>query len=128
MPHPFNAPILTNPSILHVSSRDILRIVRDQILRASGYRVTSCEDEHEARNIAQTDRFDLVLIDVHTEHHVKAAAELCTALKKRDPNQKVAFVCNWRVAILNECPDDIVRSEFDPLAFLNGVADALKAN
>ena len=113
-------------SILHVSSREVLRVVRDQILRVSGYDVTSCETHEEAREKAKETRFDLVLIDVDGEYQVKAAGELCTALKQTDTNQRVAFVCNWRVAILNECPDEIVRSEFDPLSFVNGVAEVLK--
>lgn len=109
-----------------MSSREVLRVVRDQILRVSGYDVTSCETHDQAREAAKDSRFDLVLIDVDGEYQVKAAGELCTALKQTDPGQRVAFVCNWRVAILNECPDEIVRSEFDPLSFVTGVAEVLK--
>ena len=116
----------SRPSILHVSSREVLRVVRDQILRVSGYDVTSCETHDEAREAAKDGHFDLVLIDVDGEYQVKAAGELCSALKQTDPDQRVAFVCNWRVAILNECPDDIVRSEFDPVSFVTGVAEVLK--
>ena len=42
------------------------------------------------------------------------------------PGQLVAFVCNWRVAILTDCPDEIVRTEFDPAAFVNGVHEIVK--
>jgi len=66
-----------------------------------------------------------VLVDIDTQHHVHAAEELCQQVKTAHPKQRVAFVCNWRVAILNNCPDEIVRSEFDPVAFLTGVAGAL---
>ena len=111
--------------VLHVCTRDVLRPVRDQILRVAGYNVESSETHEEALTKAQTNRYDLVLIDIDSQHHVRDAEELCSAVKTADPNQRVAFVCNWRVAILNECPDDIVRSEFDPVAFLTGVAAAL---
>ena len=39
------------------------------------------------------------------------------------PGQLVAFVCNWRVAIMTDCPDEILRTEFDPAAFAQGVRD-----
>lgn len=111
--------------VLHVCARDVLRPVRDQILRLAGYDVDSSETHEGALTKTQTNRYDLVLIDIDSQHHVRDAEELCSAVKTADPEQRVAFVCNWRVAILNECPDDIVRSEFDPVAFLIGVAAAL---
>lgn len=112
-------------SILHVCTRDVLRPIRDQILRVAGYRVDSSETHEDALGKVRDSRHDLVLIDIDSQHHVHAAEELCQEVKTSDPNQRVAFVCNWRVAILNDCPDDIVRSEFDPVAFLTGVAAAL---
>ena len=41
--------------------------------------------------------------------------------KTAEPEQIIAFVCNWRVAVLTDCPDEIIRTEFDPEAFLSGV-------
>jgi CheY-like chemotaxis protein len=102
--------------------------VRDQILRVAGYDVESTETHEEALAKAKSNRYDLVLIDIDSQHHVRDAEELCSAVKTADPTQRVAFVCNWRVAILNECPDEIVRSEFDPVGFLSGVAAALENN
>ena len=46
-------------------------------------------------------------------------------VKTAQPKQMVAFVCNWRVAILTDCPDGIVRTEFDPKAFVSGVRELL---
>jgi hypothetical protein len=48
---------------------------------------------------------------------------MCSSIKTAQPEQIVAFVCNWRVAILTDCPDEILRTEFDPAAFVNGVRD-----
>lgn len=115
------------PSILHVSPRDILRTVRDQILRVSGYEVTSSDSYENAREILESTRYDLVLIDIQSEGDLKAADEFCALLKQVKPEQKVAFVCNWRVAIISHCPDDVVRSEFDPAAFVSGVNDVVKS-
>jgi CheY-like chemotaxis protein len=112
-------------SILHVCTRDVLRPIRDQILRVAGYNVESSETHEEALDKFQGHPYDLVLVDIDTQHHVHAAEELCQQVKTAHPKQRVAFVCNWRVAILNNCPDEIVRSEFDPVAFLTGVAGAL---
>ena len=67
--------------------------------------------------------YDLVLIDVEGESGIKYAEHLCSEIKTEQPGQKVAFVCNWRVAILTDCPDEIVRTEFDPAAFVAGVRD-----
>ena len=115
------------PSILHVSPRDILRTVRNQILRVSGYEVTSSDNYDHATQIVQKERYDLVLIDVESERDLKEADEFCSMLKKEKPELKVAFVCNWRVAILSHCPDDVVRSEFDPAAFVSGVDELVRA-
>jgi len=90
--------------------------------------VISCDTHADALKKARGNRYDLVLIDIDAQHHVRDAEGLCSEVKQADPTQRVAFVCNWRVAILNECPDEIVRSEFDPIAFLSGVADAFNGN
>lgn len=114
-----------NATILHVCTRDVLRPIRDQILRVAGYQVESSETHEDALGKVKGQPYDLVLVDIDTQHQVRAAEELCQQVKTSHPNQRVAFVCNWRVAILNDCPDEIVRSEFDPVAFLSGVAGAL---
>jgi CheY-like chemotaxis protein len=112
-------------SVLHVCTREVLRPIRDQILRVAGYSVESSESHEDALSKTGSARYDLVLIDIDSQHHVRDAEELCSDVKTSDPSQRVAFVCNWRVAILSDCPDDIVRSEFDPVAFLTGVKAAL---
>ena len=72
--------------------------------------------------------YDLVLVDVEGEAGISSAEDLCSAIKTAQPEQRVAFVCNWRVAILTDCPDDILRTEFDPAAFVSGVHDILEEN
>ncbi len=69
--------------------------------------------------------FDLVLIDVEGEEGIPMAETLCAEIKTEHPEQLVAFVCNWRVAILTDCPDHILRTEFDPAAFVAGVKEML---
>ncbi|WP_232296159.1 hypothetical protein [Terriglobus sp. TAA 43] len=69
--------------------------------------------------------YDLVLIDVEGEQKVKAAEQLCSEIKTGQPEQVVAFVCNWRVAVLTDCPDEILRTEFDPHRFVSGVRSIL---
>ncbi len=70
--------------------------------------------------------FDLVLIDVEGEEGIHAAERLCSEIKTIHHGQRVAFVCNWRVAVLTDCPDKIVRTEFDPAAFVKGVGEAFQ--
>ncbi len=66
-------------------------------------------------------QYDLVLIDVEGESRIHEAETMCSEIKTANPEQIVAFVCNWRVAILTDCPDEIVRTEFDPRRFVSGV-------
>jgi DNA-binding response OmpR family regulator len=114
------------PSILHLCSREMLRPLRDQILRISGFDVDSTLSTAEAFRMFPSRNYDLVLVDIEGEGGVAAAEDLCSKIKTEQPNQRVAFVCNWRVAILTTCPDDILRTEFDPAAFVSGVRDILQ--
>ena len=111
-------------NILHVCVREVLRPIRDQILRISGYTVESTCDFSEGLSFFHQHPFDLVLIDVEGEEGIHAAERFCSEIKTIHHGQRVAFVCNWRVAILSDCPDEIVRTEFDPAAFVKGVAEA----
>ena len=71
------------------------------------------------------DSYDLILIDVESDVRVQSAQELCDEIKKIVPDQHVAFVCNYRVAIESDCPDEIIRAEFNPEALVRGVQQAL---
>lgn len=109
------------PAILHICRRETIRPLRDQILRLSGYKVDSTLSSTEALNLFNSTTYHLVLIDVEGEEGIHTAETLCSEVKTANPGQLVAFVCNWRVAILTDCPDEILRSEFDPKAFEQGV-------
>jgi DNA-binding response OmpR family regulator len=113
------------PVILHICKREMLRPLRDQILRISGFRVDSTLSGTEALALFESRPYDLILIDVEGEHGIPEAEHLCSMVKTARNEQLVAFVCNWRVAILTDCPDDIVRTEFDPAAFVAGVKKTL---
>ncbi len=110
-------------AILHVCRRETLLPLRDQILRLSGFDVDSTLSHTEALSMFWARHYDLVLIDVEGESGIPLAEHLCSEIKTAQPEQIVAFVCNWRVAILTDCPDEIVRTEFDPEAFVKGVKD-----
>ena len=116
----------TKPSILHVCSREMLLPLRDQILRISGFDVDSTLRTKDALQMFAAKPYDLVLIDVEGEEGIHAAETLCSEIKTAQQEQLVAFVCNWRVAILTDCPDEIVRTEFNPAAFVDGVRNLLQ--
>jgi DNA-binding response OmpR family regulator len=103
----------------------MLRPLRDQILRLSGFQVESTLSTSEAIEMFHTRPYDLILIDVEGERGIPEAESLCSDIKTVDENHRVAFVCNWRVAVLTDCPDEIVRTEFDPAAFVAGVKNIL---
>lgn len=113
------------PAILHICRRETLRPLRDQILRLSGFQVHSTLSNAEAMSLFQQQPFQLVLIDVEGEAGIHEAESLCSAVRTAHTGQLVAFVCNWRVAVLTDCPDEILRTEFDPAAFLQGVREML---
>ncbi len=119
------SPQLDRPAILHVCKREMLRPLRDQVLRVSGYDVDSTLSIPEALSMFSSRSYGLVLIDVEGEQGIPEAEHLCSEIKTARREQLVAFVCNWRVAILTDCPDDIVRTEFNPAAFVKGVRDLI---
>lgn len=115
----------TSPVILHVCSRDLIRELRDRILTRQGYNVVSVLFASEAEDLYGKSRFDLVLVDVEGDGRIPQAEKLCEDIKKKDPEQKIAFICNYRVSHLSDCPDEIIRSEFDPDAMIHGVKEIL---
>ncbi len=102
--------------------------LRDEILRMHGFEVRSTLYSGKALDEVSQDDYDLVLIDVEANVKVKSAQELCDDIKKVHPGQHVAFVCNYRVTIESDCPDEIIRAEFNPEAMIRGVKEALGAN
>lgn len=113
------------PSILHICGRETLRPLRDQILRLSGFVVDSTLSAEAGLSMFWSRHYDLVLVDVAGEEGVGAAEQLCSEIKTAQHTQKVAFVCNWRVANLTDCPDEILRTEFDPAGFVASVRSAV---
>ncbi|MDR3734462.1 MAG: hypothetical protein P4L10_02875 [Acidobacteriaceae bacterium] len=111
--------------ILHVCSREMLRPLRDQILRLNGFEVDSCLKALDGLSMFWAKPYDLVLIDVEGEAAITAAEHMCSEIKTAQPEQRVAFVCNWRVALLTDCPDEILRTEFNPEAFVQGVTEMI---
>ena len=108
-------------TVLHISQREAVRPLRDLILRASGYDVESTSSYDTAVQLFTQRIADLVLIDITDQDDVHEAEQFCAEFKTIHHHQLVAFVCNWRVAIHTNCPDEILRTEFDPASFVSGV-------
>ena len=113
-------------SILHVGSRELIIALRDQILELHGYEVISTLSLADAPTIFEQRPFDLVLVDVEGQGRVPQAEHLCEELRTRHPDQKIVFVCNYRVSIETDCPDEVIQAEFNPVAFVEGVNKALQ--
>jgi CheY-like chemotaxis protein len=114
--------------IFHVSSRANIMVLRDEILRMHGFEVESSIYSSETVDAVAHRDYDLVLIDVEADAKVQSAQELCDEIRKAQPEQHVAFVRNYRVSIESDCPDEIIRAEFNPEALVRGVKDALDKN
>jgi DNA-binding NtrC family response regulator len=110
-------------TILHICTRETIRPLRDRVLSLSGFDVDSTLNHREALSMFWARHYDLVLVDVEGESGIPHAERLCSEIKTAQPGQLVAFVCNWRVAIMTDCPDEILRTEFDPAAFAQGVRE-----
>ena len=118
-------PTASKKAILHICKREMLRPLRDQILRLSGFHVDSALNVVDGLSMFWSRQYDLVLVDVEGEAGVPEAEHVCSEIKSAQPEQMIAFVCNWRVAHLTDCPDEILRTEFDPTAFVAGVRRAV---
>src|SRR5580704_373147 len=114
--------------IFHVSSREHIMELRDEILRMHGFHVQSTVYSAKAIDEVLRMDYDLVLIDVESDIRVKSAQDLCDTIKKAVPGQNVAFVCNHRVSIESDCPDEIIQAEFNPEALVRGVQETLEKN
>lgn len=122
MPGDMNSP---SPTILHFCAREVIRELRDSILRLHGYDVVSTLSLADAEDLFTKSKFDLVLVDVEGDGRIPIAEKLCEDIKKKDPEQKVAFVCNYQVSKESNCPDEIIRSDFNPEAMVKGVRETL---
>jgi CheY-like chemotaxis protein len=113
------------PTILHVCTREVICELRDSILRLQGYDVVSTLSPIEAEVLFTKSKFDLVLVDVEGDDRIPQAEKFCEDIKKKDPEQKIAFVCNYRVAKESDCPDEIIHSDFNPEEMVKGVKEIL---
>ena len=89
------------PRIFHVSGRENVMQLRDEVLRMHGFVVQSTVYSVKVVDEVLRSDYDLVLIDVEADVRVQGAQELC---------------------------DEIIRAEFNPEALVRGVQDALKKN
>ena len=112
-------------TILHVCGREQIRGLRDQIFRTNGYEVESTVSVDEGLKLALARKYSVVVIDVEGDGRIPAAEKLCTEIKHHRPDQDVVFICNYRVSVNSDCPNEIVRSEFNPQAMLDGVRAVL---
>ena len=112
-------------NILHVCERELIRDLRTRVLRMEGFEVTPAMNFDEAHTLHQRHPYRLLLIDVEGNSRVPAAEEFCHEIKQRRPEQKVAYICNYRVSIHLDCPDEIIHSDFNPAALVEGVTHLL---
>jgi DNA-binding NtrC family response regulator len=114
--------------ILHISRRELIQKLRDQILRIHGFDVDSTVSASEAVGLAERTSYSLVLIDVEGPDGVTEAEHLCAELKKIRRDQHIAFVCNHRVSLKSDCPDEIIRAEFNPDFLIRSVREAIEGS
>jgi len=112
--------------IFHISDREQIKELRNQILRLHGFEVESMVYSTEAVEQVAEKGYDLVLIDVETNARMQNAQELCDSMKRIVPELRVAFLCNEVVSIRGGCPHGVIHATFDPQALVCGVTEALR--
>jgi len=112
--------------IFHVSRGETLLKLRDDILRLHGFDVVSTLSFETALEEVPKGNYDLVLIDIEGENGVAEAEQLCLDITESKAGQRVAYVCNYRVAIESDCPVSIIREEFNPEGLVRSVRDVLR--
>lgn len=100
--------------------------LRDSILRLRGFDVVSTVSIHEALDLFHQQPVDLVLVDVEGDGRIPAAEHFCETIKQVKPDQKIAFVCNYRVSKDSGCPDEIIRSDFNPEGLVKGIKELIQ--
>ena len=115
-----------SPTLLHICARDTILGLRDQIFRMHGYQVDSTVSLDDGLKLALARKYSLVIIDVEGDGRIPAAERACTRIKEHRPDQEVVFICNYRVSVHTDCPNEIIRSEFNPQAMIDGVKSALE--
>jgi DNA-binding response OmpR family regulator len=115
-----------SPSILHVCSRETILDLRDQILKLHGFTVDSTLLLEQGLYYARAREYDLVVIDVEGDGRIPSAEKLCHDIKTVRPGQEIVFICNYRVSVESDCPDEIIRSEFNPKAMIEGIQAILR--
>jgi hypothetical protein len=66
------------------------------------------------------------LILVAVTENVDEALEFCEETKDTMPHAKVALITSWHVHVpRTECPDDVIRKDYNPQNFLNSVSELL---
>jgi DNA-binding NtrC family response regulator len=96
--------------------------LRTKVLSLEGYDVVGTPSIRQAYSLYEERPFSLLLIDVEGDSQMKDAEVLCHDVKRRSPEQKVAFVCNYRVSLDSDCPDEIIHSDFNPAELVRGVS------
>jgi DNA-binding response OmpR family regulator len=91
-----------------------------------GYEVDSTVSLDEGLTLAKARKYSLVIVDVEGDGRIPAAERLCTHIKEYRPDQEVVFICNYRVSVHTDCPNEIIRSEFNPQAMIEGVKAILE--
>lgn len=123
------APATLTPSktkVFHVSRSEMLLKLRDDILQLHGFEVVSTSSFERALQQVPYGSYDLVLIDIEGENGVAEAEALCSEITHLKPDQQVAYVCNYRVAIDSDCPVSVIRAEFNPEGLVRSVREVLE--
>ncbi|MEM7194501.1 MAG: response regulator transcription factor [Pseudomonadota bacterium] len=78
--------------ILFVEDDELIRENYSEILRNEGYRVTACEERHEAIALASEELPDIALLDITLGSDRNAGYHLCTELRKKSEILPIIFL------------------------------------
>jgi DNA-binding response OmpR family regulator len=121
-------------SISNSNTRNNILLITDQtellygeLLRSAGFEVDTVKGIEQAWKALGENNYELALVAV-TENAADAL-EFCDEVKKSHPSTRVALLTSWHVHVpKNECPDDVIRRDYNPQNFLSQVSELFPAS
>ena len=114
-------------TILLVDGEGGLQRLRAMLLSGRGFDAELAKSLEDGFQKIRQRQYQLVVVDV--KHYAQAALDFCEEVKRECPDLKVALMADHTIYFpANTCPDEIIRKQDGPEAFLNQVEGMLHAS
>jgi DNA-binding response OmpR family regulator len=106
---------------------DQTELLYGELLRSAGFEVDTVKSIEQAWEALPQNAYELALVSC--AGNAADALEFCDEVKKSHPNTRVALLTSWHVHVpKNECPDDVIRRDYNPQNFISQVSELFPAS